>query len=124
MNPLFIINFEDGTNYVGGNTYKETGWMNIPDKKIKSIFYRLPNIDYLCLSGYEKYFHMIEATVDLNGKEKGKEKICYTYIMGKIEDKVISYKIFLQNNIVLVNRLVMDYNSDYIQKLNKEGWRG
>jgi len=120
MNPLFIINFVDGESFIGGD-YKNTKWKEIPNKKIKNIFYRLPNIDYLCLSGYEKYYHMIEATRDINIRSK--ERIEYAYIMGKLEDKVIIYKIDLYKNIGSIQRIIVNYNNNYIQKLNQEGWK-
>ena len=62
--PLYIIIFKDGTNYLGGNNYFNTGWNNMPNKPIKRIFYTLPTGDNICLEGYEKYFHMVEATKD------------------------------------------------------------
>ena len=64
--PLFVVIFKDGKNYIGGKDYLETGWLGIkPNKPIKRIFYRMPNNDYLCLEGYEKYFRMSEACKDL-----------------------------------------------------------
>jgi len=127
--PLFSVVFEDGSLFVGGTSYFESKWLEIPNKKIKRIFYRLPNNDYICLGGYEKYFHMIEATQDLTGPLKGKVKLHYAYIMGKLKDKVISYRITLFNNendkyrIGDITMRIFDINNEKIKKLNSSNWR-
>ncbi|KKL86642.1 hypothetical protein LCGC14_1942680 [marine sediment metagenome] len=91
--PLFSVIFKDGSHYLGGNNYFDTGWLSIPNKKIKRIFYRLPTGDNLCLEGYEKYFHMMEGTKDWAriGKKGitilgNKPQVEYVYIMGKKGD--------------------------------------
>ena len=61
---LFSVIFEDDTVFYGGDNYKETKWLSIPNQKIKRIFYRLPDGNYLSLSGYDSYFHMVEVTQD------------------------------------------------------------
>jgi len=128
--PLFTVIFEDKDNFKGGNSYYETKWKEIPNKKIKRIFYRLPNNDYICLSGYNKYFHMVEATKDLTGIERGKVKIQYAYIMGKIKNQIISYRIVLFNKkndkykIGDITIRIFDINDKKIKGLNSNNWKG
>ncbi len=130
---LYIAEFNDGTSFEGG-TISDTKWLNIPNKKIKRIFYRLPDGNFLCLEDYEKYFHMIEATVDMTGKEKGKTNIEYAYIMGKRGRVVTSYRIALfkqtschhgdsRYKLGDITRREYEINSDKIIKLNKKGWK-
>lgn len=95
--PLFTVIFKNMTKYVGKTNYFDTGWNQIPNKPIKTIFYRLPDGNHLVLSGYDNYFHMLEATMDLNGKNKGITKVEYAYIMGRKNGKVKSYRITLLN---------------------------
>ena len=125
--PLFVLVLEDDTIYSGGD-FTNTKWNEIPlNKKIKRIFYSLTNKDCLCLDGYDKYFHMIEATTDLNGSKAGKVNIEYAYIFGKKEDKVTCYKINLKTrpdkNIGNIERIEFATDSEFIQQLNKDGWK-
>lgn len=129
--PLFTIIFQDGSNFVGGNNYFETKWLNIPIKKaIKRIFYRLPNNDYLCLSDYDSYFRMSEACKDLTGKNRGIVRIQYDYIMGKKEDKVTCYRITLHEEKDAryktndITTRIFDINDKFIKGLNLDNWRG
>lgn len=142
--PLFTVIFEDGTNFIGGTSYFETKWMEIPYKKIKRIFYKLPTDDYICLSG-DKYFHMVEATKDwarIGGdkvvKLKGQPRVEYSYIMVRKNDKVTSYRITLigknsaeknchigSNKYRIGDITVREFNinDEKIQKLNPDIWR-
>ena len=94
---LFKIIFTDNTICYGGNYYK-TNWLQFPYKKIKQIFYRLPDDNYLFLHNYDKYYHMMEAVMDFNGKAKDKQLLQYAYIMGKKDKEVSSYRITLFEN--------------------------
>jgi len=130
-NTLFSVFFEDSSHFIGGESYLKTKWLDIPkNKKIKHIFYRLPDGNHLCLKGYDKFFHMVEKCQDLTGKNKGKARIEYAYIMGLKDNKVTSYRItlFTKNNdrykLGDIVRREFDINSDKIQKLNRENWRG
>lgn len=123
VQSLFTVVFEDDSIFKGGENYKETKWLEIPNKKIKRLFYKLPHGDYFCLSGYEKYYHFIEATKDLNGKRKGEERLEYVYLMGKLGNKVIVYKISLKNGGNYMSRYKLDGESDTITALNINGWR-
>lgn len=129
--PLFTIIFQNGSNFVGGNNYFETNWLNIPiNKKIKRIFYRLPSNDCLCLEGYDSYFRMSEACKDLTGKNRDKIRIQYDYIMGIKGNKVRSYRITLANNkndkfkMNDITTRIFDTSDKFIQGLNKENFRG
>jgi len=136
--PLFTVIFKDGKNYIGKNSLYDTGWLGIPpNKPIKRIFYRLPSNDYICLDGYEKYFRMSEACKDLNGKNRGKVRIQYDYIMGLKKDKVTCYRITLKGDLINIayckdNRYkigdittrIFDVNDKFIKGLNKDNWRG
>jgi len=125
---LYTIIFEDKTTYYGGSIF-DTKWLDIPKKKINRIFYRLPSGDFLCLGNYDKYFHYIEAVQDLTGRERGKTKIEYAYLMGKRGRVVTSYRITLINKPFDKYRLgdvtvrEFDINDEKIQKLNKKGWK-
>ena len=119
--PLFSVIFEDGTHFIGGNSYFETKWLEIPIKPIKRIFYRLPGGDYLSLGkeNYDKYFHMVEMPIDwakisLNKVEmlNPKKIIEYAYIMGRRGDKVISYRITLFNRRSITIKLSLKNNKE------------
>lgn len=119
---LFTIIFEDGDNFMGG-TLLDTKWLEIPNKKIKRLFYKLPHGDFLCLAGYEKYYHMVEATKDLNGKYRGQVRLEYAYIMGKLGNTVRIYKINLKNKDAYITKQEVDINNTWIKKLNVNGWK-
>ncbi len=125
---LYYIIFEDNSKFYGGNIHN-TKWLKIPNKKIKRLFYNLPDGNCLCFDKYEKYFHMIEAVKDLNGKNRGKQIIEYAYIMGKRNNTVVSYRITLfnkPNNKYKIGDIVrreFDVNDRKITGLNPEGWK-
>jgi hypothetical protein len=92
---LFVAILEDETVFVGGKSYEKTLWLDIPNKKIKRLFYSLPDGDHLCLSLYDRYFHFVEATQDLSGKNSGTVNLEYAYILGEKEGKVICSRYFV-----------------------------
>ena len=133
--PLFVAIFEDGTKFIGGISYFNTKWLDMPFKKIKRIFYKLPTRDYICLEG-NKYFHMVEATKDwMRISKKGIEtlnnepRIEHAYIMVRRDNKIISYRITLstkesdryKNGDITVREFNM--NDKFITKLNPDNWR-
>jgi len=135
---LYSIVFDDESHFIGGNSYFDTKWDNVPDKKIKRLFYKLPGGDYLTLAGYEKYFHMVEGLKDwarvskITGKistSKNKTDLQYVYIMGKIKDKVVSYRITLFNNLSDkykvgdITKRIYEVSDKFIQGLNSNGWK-
>lgn len=135
--PIFIAIYEDGEKFIGGTSYFKTKWMELPLKKIKRIFYRLPSVDYLTLDNYDSFFHMVEATKDwmrigqrkITKINQNEPRIEYAYIMGKKGDKVISYRITLFNKTNERYRMgdvtVREFNisDERIKKLNPEVWR-
>ncbi len=129
MKTVFTVIFEDESHFQGGVDYYNTKWLEIPNKKIKRIFYGLPDENMLCLHDYEKYFHMIEATQDLTGKNKRQTKIEYAYIMGKRGNKVDSYRITLfetkdsRYKIGDIVKRQFDINNKFIKGLNPNNWR-
>jgi len=126
MKPLYHILFEDGIQYVGGNNFFDTKWKQIPNKKIVKLFYRLPGGDYLLLAGYDKYFHMVEAVKNLNGKNKGKIILENVYLMGKKGDKVVVYKIglLLNKNLGKIEKQIKNLEDKEIKGLNPNNWVG
>jgi len=125
--PLFILVLEDESIFSGGD-FQNTKWNEIPDnKKIKRLFYSLPNKDYLCLEGYDKYYHLIEATTDLNGKLSGKVRLEFAYILGRREDKITCYKITLQSKenqkIGNIERTEYNETDSFISGLNQKAWK-
>ena len=116
---LFEVLFEDGDTFSGGNLY-ETKWKNIPQKKIKRLFYLLPTGDYLSLSGYDKYYQYIECTQDFYGGS-GARNLEYVYLIGRIENLCRVYKINLKTHNIEEN--IMKADDEFITKLNAEYWR-
>lgn len=127
--PLFQVIFEDGTMFQGGDNYFVCKWTDIPKKKIKRIFYKLPTGDYIALDGYDRYFHMIEATNDLTGKRKGIVTLRYAYIMAQKGDKVRSYRMSLyskpDDKFKTGDITIREFNNDdaKIKGLNPNNWR-
>lgn len=119
---LYHITFIDNTTYNGGESVFDSKWLQIPkDKKIKTLFYSLPFGDYLVLSGYDKYYHNIEGVEDLNGKNAGKVNIEYIYLIGKIKDKAIRYKIDIKKQTII--KEMFKCEDKEIKELNVESWR-
>lgn len=127
---LYTIIFNDDTKFIGGTDYREPKWEEIPcNKKIRRIFYRLPDGNYLTLGGYDDYYHMIESTENIIGKDVGKRIIRYAYIMGRKNNTVTSYRITLfqtkdsRYKIGDIVRREYDINSEKITGLNVNMWR-
>lgn len=86
----FIAHYEDRT--VQGNPLgdRDSLWTSLPDKPIKALEYMLPHAnDSIKLSGYEEYLHMVEVCMPMGGNAM----IEHVYLMGKIGNKVVSYRI-------------------------------
>lgn len=143
---LYSVIFDDGTKFLGGSSYSETKWTEIPEnKKIKRIFYRLPGGDYLTLAGYEQYYHMVEGLKNIAriGRKKMNLfflnqskplnqgiKVEYAYIMGKKSEYVVSYRISLigskeGNRYKLgdITKRIFEVTDEKISKLNPRGWK-
>ena len=125
--PLFIAILEDENLYQGGD-YNKTRWLELPnDKKIKRLFYTLPDGNHLVFDMYDKYFLMIEKTFDLSGNNAGKPNLEYSYVLCQKEGVVICYKINLQyrsnKKIGDIERTECKIDDLFVKSLNKNGWR-
>ena len=120
INRLYVIIFDDDTKFEGGDC-TDTKWLEIPNKKIRSLFYSLPFGDCICLSGYDKYYQFIEAVVDLNGDKKGQKIIEHIYVIGVKDKAVRIYKISLKNKKIDI--IDTDNEDKFIKELNPIGWR-
>jgi hypothetical protein len=124
---LFVAVLEDESIFIGGSSYEKTLWLELPNKKIKRLFYTLPDGNHLCLELYDRYFHFIEATTDLNGKNAGRVNIEYAYVLGEKDEKVICYKINLKQrqdkNLGNIERTEYVKTDPFIMGLSKDGWR-
>lgn len=118
--PLFQVIFEDNTTFLGGD-YVKTKWSEIPLKKIRTLFYLLPTGDYIGLGGYERFYHMIECTKDLNGDKAGIQNLEFDYIIGQKKDHTTIYQIDLKTGCINVKDI--DNNDKFLQKLNPIYWR-
>jgi len=127
--PLFTVIFKDKTMYEGNTTYQETGWLQIPNKPIASIVYRLPDFNHLVLSNYDHYFHMVTCMMDITGDRRGISTIQHACLMGVRCGKVDSYRITLLellNGRYRLGDIVkrsFKINSPFIQGLNKDNFR-
>lgn len=121
MESIFTIVFSDDTIFKGGDSYFDTKWMEIPDKKIRTIFYQIPKGDGLVMSGYDKYFHMVEVTKNIIGENKETVNLEFVYLLGKINSKVYGYKMdFKTGNLERIELLEKD---KWIQELNPIIWK-
>ncbi len=117
---LYTIVFDDNSTFTGGDL-KNTKWLEIPDKPIRTIFYNLPLGDCLGLSGYNAYYHYVEATKDLMGKNKGLEQLEYTYLIGRSKDLCKVYKISLKTGGIQI--FILNKDDNQIKQLNPIGWK-
>jgi len=118
--PLFQVIFEDNTTFLGGD-YECTKWSEIPLKKIRTLFYLLPTGDYIGLGGYQRFYHMIEVTKDLNGDKAGIKNLEFDYIIGQKKDCTIIYQIDLKTGCINISTIKND--DKFLTKLNPEFWR-
>ena len=119
---LYKIILDDDSIFNGGNL-TDTNWLDIPyNKKIKQLFYKIPSGDYLLLSGYDKYYFMVECAENINAKNPNRQ-IEYVYIMGQKKDKVICYKVDLYKNVGYVYTVLLSDDSEFIRGLNPKGWK-
>lgn len=130
MKPIFTAKLSDNSIFVGGNSYQKTKWLEI-NKPIAIIYYTLPDGNVLVMKDYSKYFHMVECSMDINGKDKGKQRIEYTYIMGKRNGIITSYRITLMEGKAGkdkfrrgdLTRREYKETDEFIKGLNKNNWR-
>jgi len=118
--PLFQAVFEDNSIFLGGD-YEKTKWVEMPPKKIRTLFYLLPTGDYIGLGGYDKYYHMVEVVKDLNGPKAGIKSLEFAYIIGQKKDNTIIYQIDLK--IGCINIKTIKNDDKFLEKLNPTFWR-
>lgn len=116
--PLYILVFDDNSSFSGGDL-KNTKWMEIPNKPIRSIFYSLPTGDMLCLSDFKRIYHYIEVTKDLSGERKGIVNFEFSHIFIEREKQILHYIIDLRKE----NVKWLSEDNTVIVKLNPIGWR-
>jgi hypothetical protein len=132
---LFQVVFQDGTTYLGGNSYFETKWKDMPDKPIKQISFSLPDNNIIILHDYEAYNHIIEVTQDIysgsnNSQNMGKVIPRFQYFMGRMGDKVLSYRVTLKQPVKDsgkyqlgdITRRVYEYGKEYDNQAT-QGWK-
>lgn len=120
---LFHIIFDDNTTYEGG-TLENTYWKEIPDKKIRSLFYQIPFGDILCLSGYDKYYHIVECTCDLNGDKKGQTIIHSIRLLARKNGVIKIYQFNLLDRNKPIEIKILSIEDEFIKKLNPSFWKG
>jgi len=129
---LYRIIFTDETDFIG-ISYKNTRWNKIPDKSIKQINFFLPDGNIFTLHGFEEYNHFIEATNDFyagkkNNQNVGKTILRFQYLMGRLGDKVVSYRITLYQSDTSkyktgdITRRVYQFGKEYNGKPTL-GWK-
>jgi hypothetical protein len=118
--PLFQVIFVDNSTFNGGD-YNNTLWAEIPNKKIRTLFYLLPTGDYLGLGGYERFYHYVECTEDLSGERKGIKNLEFDYIIGQKKDYTIIYQIDLKTGCINLKNI--KNNDKFLTKLNQDFWR-
>ena len=131
---LFQVVFTDGTNFLGGNSYFETKWKEIPDKSIKQISFSLPDNNIIVLHDYESYNHIVEVTQDVyagskNSQNLGRVMPRFQYFMGRQGDKVLSYRVSLYQpkkeskyKLGDLTRRVYSYGTEYNGQVTT-GWK-
>ena len=96
MEALYVLNFEDGSHYEGGDVVNPN-WSKAPDKLIKSMEVIQSSGDSIILKGYEFYNFFIEAVASIGqeGNIKGDTKLTYIFALGKKGNQITSFRISL-----------------------------
>jgi len=118
--PLFQVVYNDNSTFVGGD-YQKTKWAEIPNKKIRTLFYLLPTGDYLGLGDYERFYHYIECTEDVTGDKAGIKNLEFDYIIGQKKDYTTVYQIDLKTGCIDLKNIKND--DKFLTKLNPDFWR-
>jgi len=120
MDNLYEIIFIDGTKFCGGNL-QDTKWMQMPDKSIKKLTYRLPSGEKIDCEGYNAYYHFVEVCQDIMNGNQGKVQLEYAYLITKDGPMCEVIKVNLRTN--KFEQIVLDESSDFIRQLNPIGWK-
>lgn len=97
MPEIYTIYFKDKTIFKGGESLDKSLWSNMPDKAIDYLVYSLADGSFLVLKGFEKYAHIVEATMTIHGPKGTKlgRRLENLYLMGLKNGIVTSYRINL-----------------------------
>lgn len=117
---LYKIIFEDNSTFLGGNL-EQPKWLEIPDKKIKKLIYRLPNGKKIILENQDAYYHFIEVCYDIMGRKKGQKQLEYAYLIAKKDTTYKMYKIDLRTK--QIETKILDELNEWINSLNPIGWK-
>jgi len=96
--PIYTIQFEDGSTYIGGDSILDSKWKDIPNKNISCLEYFFGTGESLVLRSFESYNHIVEATQNIYGPKGTSlvQKLENIYIMGCRDGEVTSYRISLK----------------------------
>lgn len=84
----YILEFEDGTTFEGGFP-ENSGWNEVPLKRIVSFRYKINEERSIKFFGFEGYNHIVERAKILT---TGQEKVTGLILMAKTENRV--YRVF------------------------------
>lgn len=97
MPSIYKITYQDGTFFNGGSDILNSKWKDVSDKGILCLEYFLSENESILLKDFDSYNHLIEVTKAVYGP-KGtnfKQKLHNIYVMGRIGNRVVSYRIAL-----------------------------
>jgi len=124
--PIYVAILENNKAFAGGMSYQDSKWLDIT-LKIKRIFYKLPDDNTLCLSNFDKYYHLVECVKDFNGPKQGQEIVEYVRLYGMKDNKVTEYVICLtdkkETKIGDIQRREYEATDEYVLRLNTTGWK-
>jgi len=120
MKSLYKIEFADGEKFEGG-TIESPDWLNIPDKSIKKLIYKLPNGRKIECTDYSAYYHFVEVRQDIMNGIKGKIQKEYAYLITKNGTNCEIIKINLKTKEIIQS--ILDENNEWIRQLNPAGWK-
>jgi len=120
MKELYKIEFTDGSKFVGG-TIESPNWLQIPNKGIKKLIYRLPTGSKIICEDYKTYYHFVEACQDIINGNKGKIQTEFAYLITGTSENYEVMKINLKSGKIQTE--ILKLNDDWINKLNPLGWK-
>lgn len=113
---MYKILFIDNTQFIGGEP-QNSKWLEIPDKPIHSLGYKVGNI-LIIMRGYESYNHVVKYGISVNKKSKNNPMI-QIILMGKNKEKVQRIIIdFIKQDI---NQDIVNFGEEYNNKPHP-GW--
>jgi hypothetical protein len=88
MPNIFRIIFQDSSIFLGGESIKDSKWLEIPDKPISRLEYFLCSGEGIILEGFEFYLCFVEANSTIYGPVGNCPK-CSS--KGKLSKKITKY---------------------------------